>query len=307
MYNNIPSERTSKRTILVALLCCITLVSVLAAGYFAWIAKDVQTRFAQFETLEELENAKDEIQAILPVENKEVVVPVFTYPEAVQVPFLESYEGESSLMATLSNWEEVNKDTGYCENVREYRTSEKVNQYGTTVQQALTDDGIRAALVAYFQVTPELEETFFAGIESVIDEDDRFADGYTMCSGNGRKFLLLEEVTTVQDSEMLRSQTQAFPLVLEWLNPPTAGDAWLVYHGDYRALDGYALIPNWNGDVILQTGYGDAGYANWEIQSLLINPPGGSIPVVITLEKCNVEPTEDYEHSITTCEVRYTE
>lgn len=309
MYNNIPSERTSKRTIFVALLFCITLVSVLAAGYFAWIAKDMQTRFAQFETLEELENSKDELQAILPVEDKEEMVPVysFTYPEAIQVPYAESYEGESSLVNTLSNWEEANKDTGYCENVGEYGISEKMNPYVTLAQQALTDEGIRDALIAYFQVAPEFEEVFFAGIESAIDEDDRFAMGHTMCSGNGRKFLLLEEVTTVQDSEMLRSQTQAFPLVLEWLDPPTAGDAWIAYRGDYRVLDGYGFIPDWNGGVLLKTGYGDAGYLNWEVQLLSIDPPGGSIPVVTTLEKCNVEPTEDYEDSIMTCEVRYTE
>lgn len=308
MYNNIPSERTSKRAIFVALLCCITLVSVLAAGYFALMAKDMQTRFAQFETLEELENSKDELQAILAVEDEEVVIPEFTYPEAVQVPFLtEAPEGRTLLSATLRDWQEANKDTGYCASVSSYATYEKVNQYGTTARQSLADEGIRGALVAYFQVAPEFEEVFFAGIESAIDEDDRFALGYTMCSGNGRKFLLLEEVTTVQDSEMLRSQTQAFPLVLEWLNPPAAGSAWITYNGDYRALDGYALIPDWNGDVILQTGYGDAGYANWEVQLLSIDPPGGSIPVVTTLEKCNVEPTENYEDSILMCEVRYTE
>lgn len=305
MYNNIPSERTSKRTIFIMLLCCVTLVSVLAAGYFAWIAKDMQARFAQLEILEE--DLKEETQATLPGEDKEVKAPVFTYPEVIQVSYVESSEDESSLMNTLRNWQLANKDTGYCVNVREYGTSDKVNQHGTTVQQALTDEGIRAALVAYFQVAPEFEEAFFLGIESVIDEDDRFALGHTMCSGNERKFLLLEAVTTVQDSEMLRSQTQAFPLILEWLTPSTVGDAWLVYRGDYRALDGYALIPDWNGYVVLRTGYGDAGYGNWEVQLLSIDPPGGSISTVTTLEKCTVEPTADNQDSIMTCEIRYTE
>lgn len=305
MYNNIPSERTSKRAIFIMLLCCVTLVSVLAAGYFAWIAKDMQTRFAQFETLEELENSKDEIQAILPVENEEVVIPVFTYPEAVQVPYAESYEGESSLVNTLHDWELANKDTGYCENVGEYRTSEKVNQYGTTVQQALTDDGIRAALIAYFQVTPELEETFFAGIESVIDEDDRFALGYTMCSAGSRRFLLLEDLHGVIQPDGTED-FQAFPEILAWENFATP--YWTLYPvSEYRAMDGYGFIPNWNGLAVLMTGYGDAGYAHWEYQ-LLQDAPGEH--VLVLMEKCTVEPPEDrdeWSSSITTCEVRYSE
>lgn len=305
MYNNIPTERTSRHTIIIVLLGCITLVSVLAVGYFAFMVKDLQHRIAQdSEVLVPDHDSEPE-----PSSDEPAVAPTysFVYPEAIQVSFRESYEGESAFAGTLFDWEEANKDTGYCENARDYATYEKVNQRDTTAQQELADDGVRAALVAYFQVIPEFEEVFFAGIESAIDEDDRFALGYTMCSGNGRKFLLLEEVTTVQDSEMLRSRTQTFPLVLEWLNLPTVGDAWITYRGDYRALDGYALIPDWNGNVILKTGYGDAGYANWEYQLLATDPLNKSIPVVTTLEKCNIEPTEDYMSSITTCEVRYTE
>lgn len=301
MYNNIPSERTSKRAIFIALLCCITLVSVLAAGYFAWMAKSLQGRIAQDSEV----IVPDHDSGSEPSSDEVAVVPVysFTYPEAVQVPRrTEIPEGRTSLSIALNDWEEANKDTGYCENVGEYGTSEKVNQYGTTAQQALTDDGIRAALIAYFQVAPELEETFFVGIESVIDEDDRFALGYMMCSAGSRRFLLLEDLHGVTQPDGTQN-LQAFPEILAWESSATP--YWTFYPvSEYRAMDGFGFIPNWNGSAILGTGYGDAGYAHWEYQLLQDAPAEYTLTLI---EKCNVEPTEDYEDSIMTCEVEYSE
>lgn len=304
MYNNIPSERTSKRTIFVALLFCITLVSVLAAGYFAWIAKDIQTRFAQFETLEELENSKDELQAILAVEDEEVTIPVFTYPEAVQPPRrTETPEHWTLLTAMLDDWREANKDTEYCVNIRSHDSSEKTSQYSTTADQMLADEDVRNTLLLYFGVTQD-EQSFFDGIDRAVDEDDRFADGYTMCSAGSRRFLLLHDVQKVPTVENYY-RLASFPEVLEWSEQSSLGFSWTMYPvGEYEIMDGYRFYPDWYGNVLVQTGYGDAGYSHWEIQ--LLETLSG-IPAIDLLEKCNVEPAEGYEDSIMTCEVRYTE
>ena len=303
MYNNIPSERTSKRTIFVALLLCITLVSVLAAGYFAWVAKDLQTRIASVENndkqgdLPERENIHGISDQISFEEYDEEKVFVLPHPQLIQPSRrTEILEGQTFLSVSLYDWEEANKDTAYCLQINTYAQNEDLHRkYNLSVREGLADEGIRATLVDYFRVKESDQEKFFAGIEQVIDEDDQFALGKNICSGgNGRLFLLLDDV-----------RGSLYPEILEWAETSSAGFSWIVYPvSEYRSMDGYTFIPDWNGNVVLGTGYGDAGYAHWETQLL---ETSGGIPTLTLLEKCTVEPTEDYADSIMTCEVEYTE
>ena len=308
MYNDIPSERTSKRAIFVALLCCITLVSVLAAGYFAWMTKNLQSNIAQNnEVLVPYYDSEPE-----PSSDEAAVVPVysFTYPVIVQpvrrteVP--EGWWGPTLLMVMISDWEDANRDSGYCTHIREYVTDEKIllSRGVTPGYIYLTDTGVRAALVSYFAVAPEDEKEFFDGIDAVMDSDDTFAQDYVMCEGaaGARKFLLLDDVRTnvLNDGG---DSTQSYPEVLEWSEDATLGSTWTAYPaGEYPIMDGYRFYPDWYGNVIVRTGYGDAGYSHWQYQLL---QDTSTEPLLTLLEKCNLEPTPDYEDSILTCEVEY--
>lgn len=311
MYNNIPSERTSKRTIFIVLLCCIALLSVLAAGYFAWIAKDVQTRLDQIESMQ---NAHEPVpQEVV----EEAPVPVFAYPEAIQAPRrTEATENRTLLMSMLEDWGELNARSVYCANVGAYVTSaENYSATGgvsvsarTTARELLTDEGVRAALLSYFTVSPQHEQAFFDGIDQAIDEDDRFSENFTMCASGSRKFLLLDDVHEVPTSEGYY-RLASFPEVLEWTEQSSLGLSWTIYPvGEYQITDGYQFIPDWYGNVLVHTGYGDAGYVNWEI--LLLEVSAG-VPSATLIEKCLIEPmdeqlTDTYE-SVLTCEVEYTE
>ncbi len=275
-----------------ALLCCITLISMLAAGYFAWLANDVQERFNKENTVIAID------PPIIKTEDEHENPPLTgTDAQLIQVPFVTDVpEGKTALSATLDNWSDANAQVSYCANVRNYATSDAMRQFGVPAKEMLTDAGVRSALVAYFNVRTENQETFFAGIESVIDEDDRFKFGNTMCSGNGRKFLLLEyEYGPSDEVEMV----SGLPQVLEW---DAVAGSWIVYPlSIYRAMDGYTFIPDWNGSAILYTGYGDAGYMDWVYQRLDIQD---NVPTLTFLEGCSVSPVQNPE---LICEVRYTE
>lgn len=311
MYNQIPSEGTSKRVIVVMLLCCVALVSALAAGYFAWLLEEQRIdRVA-------LEEADQAVEDAAVVEDQEVVTeteveaPVFTYPAIVQPERrteLPDTWGATLLMAMLEDWQDANRDSGYCAHIREYVTDDDIlSSRGSAPGYAyLADEGVRAALASYFVVSAEQEQEFFNGIDAVMDDNDAFAQDYAMCaSSNGvRKFLLLDDVRTTILEDGGES-IQSYPEVLEWSENTTSGPSWIVYPaGEYRIMDGYRFYPDWYGNVIVRTGYGDAGYAHWETQLL---EASAGVTTMTVIEKCNLEPTEDYEDSITTCEIRYTE
>lgn len=305
MYNNIPSERTSKRAIIIALLICIALLSTLVSFYFAWVAKDLQTQLS--ESSEELQGiAVDE-----PDPSQVVDAPLFTYPEIVQVAQrTEAPQGLSLLTATLRNWDEANKNTEYCVQVRDYAVDTQFAhwQSDATAYALLADEGVRTALISYFNIDTEDEQLFFTGINAVLDVDDTFAKNATMCasSGGARKFLLLDDVRDVVE-ESGASRAYVFPEVLEWIGDLAPTSPWVRYQGDFRAMDGYYFYSDVNEQALVQTGYGDAGYANWEVQLLSVNISDNIVPATTTLEKCIITPTEDYEDSIMTCEIEYTE
>lgn len=309
MYNPIPGEGTSKRAIVVTLLCCVALISALAAGYFAWLLEE--QRIDQV-VLEEVSDAQEEpVADTLEEEPEEVETPVFTYPVIVQPERRTEIPdgwGSTLLSAMLDDWAEANKDSGYCVHIRDYVTDKKIlSSRGSAPGYAyLADEGVRAALKSYFAVSAEQEQDFFNGIDAVMDDNDAFAQDYAMCEGGSgaRKFLLLDDVRTTILEDGSES-VQSYPEVLEWSENSTLGSSWIVYPpGEYRVMDGYRFYPDWYGNVIVQTGYGDAGYANREMQLLEVS---SGVPMITVIEKCNVEPTEDYEDSITTCEIRYTE
>lgn len=310
MYNQIPGERTSKRAIVVMLLCCVALVSAVAAGYFAWLLEE--QRNDQI-VLEEVNEAAEETPVVEEAEeeSEEVEVPVFVYPAIIQPERRTEIPddwGATLLSAMLYDWAEANRYSGHCVHIRDYVTDEKIlSSRGSAPGYAyLADEGVRAALKSYFAVSAEQEQDFFNGIDAVMDDNDAFAQDYAMCEGGSgaRKFLLLDDVrTTILEDG--RESTQSYPEVLEWSENSTLGSSWIVYPaGEYRVMDGYRFYSDWYGNVIVQTGYGDAGYAHWETQLLEVS---AGIPTLVIIEKCNVEPTEDYEDSITTCEIRYTE
>lgn len=310
MYNRIPGERASKQGLFVALLVCITLMSVLAAGYFAWLAKSMQTGVLSDR---DADLPSDDIAAVIaadqqPAETVLDVVPEFTYPAIVQ-PALRVQapeNGGSRLLAMLDDWQEVNTGTGVCVQVREYLADVSYPaSYTLSASEMLEMSSIRSALTSYFAVSSADEQKFFDGITAALDADDMFAQDATMCaSSNGaRKFLLLDDVRVVTlDSG--RTSSQSFPEILEWHEPSTGGFVWTDYVGEYRVMDGYRFYPDWYGNVLVQTGYGDAGYSHWEVQQL---EASGGVPVITTLEKCFSEPTADYLDSVVTCEVTYTE
>lgn len=308
MYNPIPGEGTSKRAIVIMLLCCIALLSALAAGYFAWLLEEQQNDQA---LLEGVDRVAEEVSV---VEEKEedptgIEAPVFTYPALIQPERrTEVPDGWGTLLQVmLDDWARANRKSGYCVHIRDYVFDGALQrQYGIPGYAFLADPGVRGALTSYFLVSPEQEQEFFDGIDAAMDDNDNFAQDYTMCEGGAgaRKFLLLDDVrsVTLEDGSI---DTRSYPEVLEWSENSASIPSWIMYPpGEYRIMDGYRFYPDWYGNVIVQTGYGDAGYANWETQLLEVS---GGVPTMTVIETCTVKPTEDYEDSLTTCEIRYTE
>ena len=304
MYNPIPPEKTAKKTIAFALLACITLVSVIAAGYFAVLAKDLQGRLDVREIVQAVEG-DDRVQE---EEQEEPAAPLFTHPTPLQVPLVFD-EDTTTLGATLRSWNQVNAEAGieYCVHLPQYAADEKIRAHElTSFSSFISDEGIRRALLSYFSISSENEAAFFADIDQITDENDYLHPGYTACSdGKGKKFLLLEEEVAVMYPETSRVQQEHFPLVLQW-SEVGGVYAWNVFRGQYRTMDGYGFIPDWEGRVILTTGYGDAGFAHWQHEQL--EAQEGTV-VITTLEKCTVVPndieaTEEYE-SLQECEIEY--
>lgn len=312
MYNKIPSERTSKRIIVIMLLCCVALVSAFAAGYFLWLLE--QQRVDQV-VLEEVDRSAEELMRVVNEEKEEKKVedPVFTYPPIVQPERrteLPEEWGYTLLMAMLADWKDANQDSGYCTSPYRFAEQESLRYWDTRWETPgyvyFADAGIRAALLSYFGVSSENEQEFFDGIDIAMDNDDTFAEDGVMCSSDSgtRKFLLLNDTREVVQ-ESGKMGLRAFPEVLEWSEDAAFGPSWIMYPaGEYPVMDGYRFYPDWYGNVIVRTGYGDAGYAHWETQVLGVS---GGVPVTTLIEKCTVEPTEDYEDSLMTCEIRYTE
>jgi hypothetical protein len=313
MYNKIPSERTLKRTIVIILLCCVALVSALAAGYFSWLLEQQQRM--DRAVFEEADRAAEELMLVVNEEKEEKKVedPVFTYPVIVQPERrteLPDEWGGTLLMAMLEDWKDANRDSGYCTSPYQFSEQESLRDWDTRWETPgyvyFADAGIRAALISYFGVSSENEQEFFDGIDIAMDNDDTFAEDGVMCSSDSgtRKFLLLNDTREVVQESGKRG-LRVFPEVLEWSENSTFGPSWIMYPaGEYPVMDGYRFYSDWYGNVIVRTGYGDAGYANWETQLLEVS---AGVPTMTLIEKCNVEPTEDYEDSLTTCEIRYTE
>lgn len=270
MYNSIPPERMSRRTIILTLFACITLLSVLIAGYFA--------TFPQGEEDYVVPEEKPEESAVF--------VPVFSSPLLVQIPFdIGSVDDwETPLLKSITDWRVANTDAEYCVNLLHYAQDPALRQTRPLAQDAMQDLGVRTALLAYFGVSSEQEIAFFDGIASVVDADDSFAINGPLCSsGNfGRKFLLFEDQREVllENGEV---DLWFVPEVLEWTS---AG--WIMYPAEeYQVMDGYFFLPDWNGKVLVMTGYGDAGTSHWEVQELL---HVDGVPASILLEQCRVVP-----------------
>lgn len=312
MYNNIPSERTSKRTIFIVLLCCIALLSVLAAGYFAWIAKDVQTRLDQIESIQNApEPAPQEVI-------EEIVTPVFAYPVTIQ-PERRSvdseYEGFTLLTSMLADWTVANRDAGHCVHIRDFVAHpDALQTYQTAFSYSyptipgsayLADEGVRAALLSYFSVAPQDTDLFFNGISAVLDSNDTFAQDYTMCASSAgeQRYLLLDDVreTILESGEVSLAH---YPEVLKWLSGGFES-AWVAYPaGEYAIMDGYRFYPDWYGQAVIRTGYGDAGHADWQIYFL---DEVEFIPKRILVEKCVVAASEDGQDSTMACDIEYAE
>ena len=295
--------KITKSSLLIVLLCAVTIMSIAVAAYFAVMTKDLQ-----YQISSSIEPDIDP-SSYTPVLNDQGI-PLSVHPEPVQVAFATDVpEGSTALSQTLRIWLETNPEI--CEPLVSYATIGGPWLETATPEEILQDTGIRSALLDYFNVLPADEDRFFQGILANVDEDDEigsFYDGSAMCpGGSGKSFLLLTDVHEVRVGYD-GLEKQAFAEILEWQNDTSGHGTWDAHIiGEHRVMDGYRFIPDWNGQQVIITGYGDAGYAHWETEVFHYIP--GTL-YAETIEKCILEPKNgggaglDYE-PLVTCEIEY--
>ncbi len=233
------------------------------------------------------ESTEDSTDAERPVSSEEQLQELMTQ---YQFPHSEIPASSTYLHESLEAWQEKNPDT--CVYLSMYKQDERRRTpYYSMTSDALSDVGVRAALLSYFDVSVDQRDVFFEGIDAAMDTDDLMI---RMCSGSAdRRFLTLEEV---------RSGNEQYAKVMEWVQATTGGQ-WVTYPVVPKELvDGYDLVTDWKGNVIVKLMYGDAGYLEWDFYLL---SRSGMQTAYESLESCVFAP--DYADTPgLTCALLYT-
>ena len=225
---------------------------------------------------------------------------VFSSRAFVQIDESTVTDSATYLSGVLHAWLQVNEN--YCYPLRNYIEDGKVRESRAhvTPDEVLGDLGAQAALLNFFSVKIADKDAFFKDLKSYVKEEDSIQE---MCLGSGgRRFLTTLDYVTKPGDHYLVSYNR--PEVLEWLDSSPSAHRFIGYDIPDEEVTGdwLPLVTDWRGNVVLMTGYGDAGVSWWKYYLL---ERSGEQATATLMEDCTSALQTENETNVLKCNLEY--